>query len=65
MRTRVRNLKQRQTATVNFKPVDLQAVDDAAEALEQTRSLFIGKAAVEKARRILAKRSSAGTSEAA
>lgn len=56
MRTRRRNLKQRMTATVNFAPADLETVDDAAEALEQTRSLFIGKAAVEKARRVVAQK---------
>lgn len=56
MRTRRRNLKERATATVNFKPADLKTVDDAAEALEQTRSLFIGQAAAEKARRVLAQR---------
>lgn len=54
MRTRRRNLKERATATVNFAPADLKAVDKAAELLEQTRSLFIGRAAVEKAQQILA-----------
>lgn len=55
-RSRRRNLQPRTVASVSFDPEEIQTVDDAAEALEQTRSTFTAQAAVEKARRVLAQR---------